>query len=307
MSAGDGTASSGAGAIRTSPGMSATASGIAPDAIASPQAASSAATPAVEPRSASATLVTPSAASRAAARASAACPSAAVGAGIAEATRSHASGPRRMPGRLAGLVALDRAPAGDVGGGAVEPGQGEGKAVRRDGMPRDVGQEDRSVGHGPVQVVAGRVVRTVPAGRVVAGDQPGVGLQALCAARQGLEGSPALAAGEEPHPGDEALPVRVRVRLHEARQHGSAAEVDDVRVGPGQGQDLGVVAHGQDPVVRVADRGRTPPGRIGNAWVAAGARGGVRRPGPVEREDRPAVEHGVVVGHRAPSLPGLRT
>ena len=177
--------------------------------------------------------------------------------------------PANDPRRLARRVALDRDASRRVRGPGADPGQRQREAVRGDGMPRHMGEQDRAIGYCAVEIVAGRVVRTVPAGRVVAGDEPRVGLQVLGGARHGPDRRPTFATGEEPHPGDDALPVGVGMGLHEPRQHGAPAQVDDVGVRPGERPNLRVAAHRQDPIVGEADRGRATAGGIRDAGSRA--------------------------------------
>ncbi len=187
---------------------------------------------------------------------------------MAAANRSQASGPRTIP---VGSPEVSRSTRNRPATSAVAAstlGERQGEAVRGDGVARDVGQQDRPIRNRPVQVVARRVVGAVPARRVVASDQPRVRVKVLGRAGDRPHGRPPVAPGHQRHPGDEPLPVRVGVGLHESRQHGPAAQVDDVRVRPRQREHLLVAADREDPLVGVADGGGASTRRVRHARVA---------------------------------------
>ena len=124
---------------------------------------------------------------------------------------------------------------------------------------------------GRVQVVAGEQPRFGPVALVPAlaldplGTVPegvaGWGLRSPTA--QGflhrLEGGQAgqrqLAAAQRPA-------LEVNVRVGQARQHPPAAQVDDLRMRSGQGQDLGIAAHSQDAPGLHGDGGRVGEARV---------------------------------------------
>ena len=263
-----------------------------------PHAAISIETPAVAPTSASATLVTPSAARRAAARANAATPSPAEGA--RHGPRDPAPGVRAPhdPRRLTRRVAIGNGAPRHVCAVATKTGHGEGQAVRHDRMTGHMGEEHRPVRHESVEVVARRVPGIVPPVGIVAGDEPRIRRQSLADPRHGPERRAPVVTGKEAHPGHHALPVRVGMGIHEPREHGTSAKVDDQRVRAREGQHLSVAADGQDPLVGIA-QGRRPPARRVGRPVARRVRGAIGRQRAVEREHRSAVEDRVVVGHRA--------
>ena len=201
-------------------------------------------------------------------------------------------------GRLACRVALDLGAPGAVRGRGVDAGQGEGQAVRGDGVPRDVGKQDRAIRHGAIQVVPRRLPGLPPARLVVLRDEPGIRLQAFGEAGQATHRGPQVGRPGERRAGrDDTFPEGMRVRVHEPRQDRPPAEVHDGRIRAGQGEDLRVAADGQDPVVREADGGRPAACRIGHVRATERARRRVRRQRAVEGQDRPAVEDRVVVRH----------